>query len=192
MEPLELAHTMGVTFDALGVKWVLGGSLASSLSGEPRATMDIDMAVRMTLAQALELVDVVRNDFYVNEHMVIDAVARHASFNLIPNTSPYKVDVFALGDGMLDRRQIDRRRRVIVAGPPSYELWVGSPEDQILRKLTWYRLGQEVSDRQWRDIVGILRVQSSFLDLADLRSTADAVGLRDLLERAIGLVPGLT
>jgi hypothetical protein len=62
---------------------------------------------------------------------------------------------------------------------------VTSPEDQVLRKLDWYRSGAEASDRQWRDVLGILRVAGDRLDLEDLRTTAAAVGLDALLEQAL-------
>ena len=68
---------------------------------------------------------------------------------------------------------------------PPQQLWIGSPEDQILRKLAWYRSGGQVSDRQWRDVIGILAVQSGRLDLEELRTAAEELGLSDLVERAI-------
>ena len=99
--------------------------------------------------------------------------------------SVQKVDLFVLGDGVLDRRQLEGRVRVVVTDDPPRELWIGSAEDQVLRKLSWYRSGGEVSDRQWRDVVGILAVQGSRLDAEQLRAVAEVLGLSDLLERAL-------
>jgi hypothetical protein len=93
--------------------------------------------------------------------------------------------VLALGNGVLDRRQIDRRVRMLVRRSPKAELWVTSAEDQVLRKLSWYRDGGEVSDRQWRDIIAILRVQQKHLDFEDLQATARRLSIADLLERAV-------
>lgn len=95
-----------------------------------------------------------------------------------------KVDLFVLGDGLLDRRQMSRRQRVQVGEGPSQALWVGSPEDQVLRKLAWYRLGGEVSERQWADVVAILRVQAHRLEDSDLEAAARELSLDELLRRA--------
>lgn len=180
--PLELAAQVAAVLDRLGIAYVVGGSFASSLVGEPRATADIDVALVLPGDGAARLVEAVRGEFYVSAEAAAEAVRRHSSFNLIHLDSMMKVDLFVLGDGLLDRRQIEGRRRVAVG---DVELWVGAPEDQVLRKLSWYRLGGEVSDRQWRDVVAILAVQRDRLDYADLRSAARTVGLADLLERAI-------
>lgn len=180
--PLELAAQVAAVLDRLGIAYVVGGSFASSLVGEPRATADIDVALVLPGDGAARLVEAVRGEFYVSAEAAAEAVRRHSSFNLIHLDSVMKVDLFVLGDGLLDRRQIEGRRRVAVG---DVELWVGAPEDQVLRKLSWYRLGGEVSDRQWRDVVAILAVQRDRLDYPDLRSAARTVGLADLLERAI-------
>ena len=63
-------------------------------------------------------------------------------------------------------------------------MWITSAEDVVLRKLRWFDDGGQVSDRQWRDILGVLRTQAGRLDDAYLDSTAREVGLADLLERA--------
>ena len=121
----------------------------------------------------------------MSEEAAVDAVCRHASFNLVHLETVQKVDLFVLGDGLLDRRQLEGRTRIVVREDPPCELWVGSAEDQILRKLTRYRAGGEVSDRQWRDVVGILSVQGPRLDLSRVREVARELELTDLLDRAI-------
>ena len=101
-----------------------------------------------------------------------------------------KVDVFVLGASELDRRQIERRWRVEIRRDPSAFLWVTAPEDSVLRKLEWFALGGESSQRQWRDIVGLLRVQSEDLDWDDLRHAAASLGLDVLLEGAVEAATG--
>lgn len=167
--------------DRLRIPYVLGGSLASSLVGEPRATADIDLAVALTHDDVDRLVAALGEEFYVSAAAAAEAVSRRSAFNLIHLASMQKVDLFVLGDGLLDRRQIERRRRVAIGDA---ELWVGAAEDQVLRKLSWFQLGGQVSDRQWRDVVAIIAVQGDRLDMADLDLAAHSLGLADLLARA--------
>jgi hypothetical protein len=183
--PLEITLRVVAILDDLGIEYVLGGSLASSIVGEPRATADVDLAVALGQDQVAPLVRALESEYYVSESAALDAVHRHASFNLVHLETVQKVDLFVLGDGVLDRRQLEGRVRMVVSEHPPRELWVGSAEDQILRKLSWYRAGGEVSDRQWRDVIGILAVQGQRLDANVLRETADQLGLSDLLERAL-------
>lgn len=182
--PIALALELAALLDALGVPYVTGGSVASSLIGEPRATMDLDLAVDLASHQVDPLVTALGADWYVSRDAALDAVHRRSSFNLIHLDTMQKVDLFVLGDSLLDRRQLDRRRRVQIGEKPSRALWVGSPEDQVLRKLAWYRLGGEVSERQWADVVAILRVQAERLDDEDLLAAARELSLDELLQRA--------
>lgn len=170
--------------DELGIEWVLGGSLASSIFGEPRSTVDVDVAIRIDSASADGLVQRAKIDFYVPEESARDAVRAHGAFNLLDTEHGLKVDLFVLGDGLLDRNQMERRVRVGVAGTDD-QIWVTAPEDQVLRKLDWYRLTDMKSDRQWRDVVGLLAVQGDAIDLEYLGTTAHQTGLEDLLARAM-------
>lgn len=182
MDELELTAWLGVIFDSLRIPWVVGGSVASSMIGEPRSTDDVDVAVRMVEAQVEPLVEALGSDFYADREMIAEAVRDRSSFNLIHLPTSTKVDLFVLGDGELDVRQIERRRQVTVdAGL----LWVGSAETQLIRKLSWYRSGGEVSERQWRDVLGILSVQGERIDMGELRSLADEARVDDLLDRAL-------
>jgi hypothetical protein len=184
--PIDLALEVAALLDRLGIPYVLGGSLASSILGEPRATADIDIAVRLQRGHVDPLIAQLGGRFYVSREAALEAVDRRGSFNLVHLESVQKVDLFVLGEGLLDRRQIERRRRVpIVSDSAEPALWVGTAEDQILRKLEWYRAGGEVSERQWRDVLGILAVQRDRIDRDDLAHAAELLGLSELLARAL-------
>ena len=183
--PLALVEQMAAIFEDLGVPYALGGSMASSLLGEPRSTVDVDMAVRLGVEAGEALLERVAADFYVPVESARQAIRAHSSFNLIDTASALKVDIFVVGDGLLDRMQIERR---VFIGLPSASggIWVTSAEDQVLRKLDWFRQGGAVSDRQWRDVVGILRVHGGSMELAYLTTSATTLGLNASLDAALG------
>ena len=183
MTPLDLVVQIGAILDDVGLDWVLGGSLASSLVGEPRATLDIDVAVLLERRNVEALVAAVRADYYVIEPMVLEAVEHGSSFNLLHFGTGFKIDVFVLTDDALDRRQLAGRQTVTLDDGTT--IWVGSPIDQVLRKLRWFQSGGEVSDRQWRDVMAILTVQAQRIDHAELLAAADQLGLGPLASRAI-------
>ncbi len=189
--PLQLVIDVASILEELEIPYVLDGSMASSFFGEPRATADIDVAIKVEPDVGDRLVSRMRADFYVPEAAARAAVSSHDSFNLLATELGLKIDLFVLGDGLLDRRQIERRVLVPVPGRER-GVWVTSPEDQILRKLDWYRQGGSTSDRQWRDVLGLLAVGAGTLDLDYLRETASEVGLTDLLILATADAPGGT
>lgn len=182
--PLDLAISMGRQFDELTIPYALGGSLASSLVGEPRSTVDIDIAIQLQGDDLDRLIDAVQPTFYVPLDSARRAAAQHGSFNIIHEAAAFKVDLFVLDTGPLDMGQIQRRVLVEVSADPPATLWVTAPEDQVLRKLDWYRSGGGVSDRQWRDVVAILRTNAGQLDDDYLLATAGLVGLEELVDQA--------
>ena len=182
--PFALVRHMAAIFDDLGVPYALGGSLASSLIGEPRSTVDVDMAVRLDAASGDDLLERVSDEFYVPVDLARAAILAHSSFNLIDTANALKVAIFVVGDGLLDRMQIERRFLVEMPGVDS-GIWVTSAEDQVLRKLDWFRQGGSISDRQWRDVVGILRVLGDALDVDYLQTMARTCGLIDDLDAAL-------
>ena len=107
--PLALVLRMAEVLDELGLRYALGGSMASSLLGEPRSTVDVDLAVQLDPASGEALFDRVDDAFYVPLDAARTAIRRQSSFTLVDTANALKVDIFVLGDGLLDRMQIERR-----------------------------------------------------------------------------------
>jgi hypothetical protein len=181
-DPVAVTLTVTAALDACHVPYTVGGSLASSFSGEPRASIDADILVAMTGEQIQPLLEALGPEFYADEASLARAVATHGSTNLIHRPSGIKVDLFVAGSA-LDQLQLERRRRIQVATRPDRFLYIHSPEDILLQTLHWYRPGGEVSDRQWRDVLAIIVVQGGRLDREYLAKTAANAGLSDLLKR---------
>ena len=185
IEPIERLREIGGILDRLGIVWVLGGSMASSVFGEARPTNDVDLAVRLELDDVNRLVEACRADYYIDEQMVRDSMRDSSSFNIIHFESGFKVDFFVNGTTLLDRRQMQLRERRPVEEFENLEVWIAPPSEQILRKLWWYRMGMEVSDRQWRDVMFMLMQQRDVVDRDELRRVGAEAGIGDLVIRAL-------
>ena len=131
------------------------------------------------------LVAALGSEFYVKEGAMRRAIAKRASFDAIHQPTVLEVDFFVLGDAPFDHAQLEGRRLSPALEGSDRRVFVSGAEDLVLRKLDWYRQGGGVSDRQWRDVLGVLEVQAERLDLAHLRHWAEALGLAELLERAL-------
>jgi len=189
-EPIAVTLQVIEALEALGVPYLIGGSLASAIYGVARATVDTDLVADLRLEHAEPLARALSDAFYVDVESIRDAIRRRSSFNVIHLETMFKVDIFIPKQRPFDQAQFQRRVAQVVTTDPERTAYVASPEDIVLAKLEWYRMGGEVSDRQWRDVLGVLRVQGERLDLAYLRHWAAALGISDLLERALSVAKG--
>ena len=183
-DPIQVALAVAEVLERCGLRYLVGGSLSSSLSGEPRSTLDVDLVVSMSDDDVRPFVSQLGEEFYVEPDSIRRAIRDRSSANIIHYGSSMKVDLFIVGGSVLDEQQLDRRQQVLVATDPDRYLYFYTPEDIVLQKLNWYRKGNEVSDRQWRDVLGIVLVQTE-LDEAYLRDGARRLGVLDLLDRAM-------
>lgn len=173
-------------FDQLGVDYHVGGSVAASTFGEARSTLDVDVVADLAARHAEPLVKALRPDYYVDVDLILDAIQRRSSFNVIYLKQYFKVDVFLLKNHAYARAAFSRHVLARLAGSgSSREFRFATPEDIVLHKLDWYRKGGEISERQWLDILGILRIRANLLDLAYMRQWAPEIQVDDLLERAL-------
>jgi len=171
-------------FDSLGLAYYIAGSVASSAYGMARATMDVDLVAHIELSQVDHLVENLKADYYISAEMITDAVRRRASFNLIHLETMIKIDVFLAKDQPYDSQALARRRSDTLDQESSRKFYLSSPEDAVLGKLQWYQLGGGVSEQQWKDILGVLKVQSGKLDLEYLKYWASMLSVSELLSRA--------
>ena len=170
--------------EELSVPYHIGGSVASSIYGILRATIDADLIADLRQEHVRPLVIRLQTDYYIDEDMIRDAIRRRSSFNVIHLETMLKVDVYIPKSRSFDQEELRRvQQEVLLEG--TRPLNVASPEGTILNKLEWYRMGGEVSDRQWNDILGVLKVQRTHLDMAYLQRWAVNLKVADLLERAL-------
>jgi hypothetical protein len=172
-------------FDELGILYYIGGSVASSAYGIARATMDIDLVSNLKPVQVKLFVEKLKELYFVDEHMINDAIKTRSSFNLIHLNSMIKIDVFILKDNLYYQTAFERKREDnIFNEPDSIKVFLCSAEDVILNKLEWFKLGGGISDRQWNDILGVFKVQQLTLDKEYLTNWSKKLGLEDLLNKA--------
>ncbi|MEN3942342.1 hypothetical protein WJU23_13670 [Prosthecobacter sp. SYSU 5D2] len=184
-ENLKAALEVAQILDELKVPWFLGGSLASSIYGVPRATLDADIVANLRPSHALPLVKNLGEDWYADEAAIREAITSRTSFNLINMNTALKVDVFAAKFRAFEQGQFTRIQLIHLAGEDGPQIKVTCREDMIAAKLEWFRLGDEISDRQWQDILGMIRLQGASLDMDLLVENARELKVQDLLDRAI-------
>jgi hypothetical protein len=183
-EPIAVTTLVTDALETLGVTYAIGGSLASAVHGVMRATMDADLIVDLRLEHVEPLAQALGDAFYADVEMMRDAVRRHGSFNVIHLDTMFKVDIFVAKPRPFDRSQLARRQSYVLSEDPLRRAYITSAEDIALAKLEWYHIGDHISDRQWRDILGVMKVQKDRLDRGYLRRMATTLGVSDLLEQA--------
>ena len=185
-EPIAVTLLVIDALETLGVRYLIGGSLASALHGVVRATLDADLVAELRLEHAEPLAARLTGTFYVDAESIRDAVRHQNSFNVIHMKTMFKVDVFVAQERPFDQSRMSRRIAQRVVTDPERIAYVSTAEDTILVKLEWYRMGGEVSERQWRDVGGVLKVTGDRLDYSYLNPWATELGVSDLLRSALG------
>jgi hypothetical protein len=173
-------------FEQLEVTYYIGGSVASLAYGIYRATADVDIIADLRMEHVQPLVQQLQDAYYIDADMIREAIKHRSEFNLLHLATMFKIDVFIQKTRPFDREVRRRVQQEKLDESVSDRLFnLESPEDVILSKLEWYKMGGEVSDRQWNDILGVLKVQATSLDLAYLRRWAAELDVSTLLERAL-------
>jgi hypothetical protein len=171
--------------ERLGIDYLIGGSFASSFYGIARSTNDADLVASVKPMDVHPLFVTFEPDFYVAEEAIRRAVQTGRHFNVIHGDTSFKVDIFTPKLKGFAAQQLERRQLQPFGSGLRREAYFASPEDTVLAKLDWYRRGNEASERQWLDIVTVIKVQGERLDLEYMRHWAAELGVADLLEEAL-------
>ena len=183
-EPLEVLQLVVSKLDELKIPYMVGGSIASSVYGPPRTTQDADFIIELAPNRIDALLQAVLPEFYVDRELIERAVAERSSFNVVHLKSSFKIDFFILRQESFHLGAFHRRQLKEIDPFSGVWAYLQSAEDTLLHKLIWYRQGGYVSENQWRDALGILKVQEGRLDRPYLCRWAQELQIADLLERA--------
>lgn len=169
----------------LQIDYYIGGSIASIVYGFARTTRDVDVILTLSSPEVAGFVQRVERDFYVDAAAVERGVSTGTCFNAIDSETIFQVDVFTpLTNDWIRSQFIRRQLHQIGIGNEPLNVFLVSPEDVILNKLNWFRLGNEISRLQWEDAVGVISVQRGVLDEAYLAEWANRLELENLLAQA--------
>ncbi|MBN1507059.1 MAG: nucleotidyltransferase [Sedimentisphaerales bacterium] len=180
----EVIERLADVLDRLGVRYAIGGGVASALYGTVRFTRDADISVQPFSPIADKLYESLQDEFYISREAMEEALRFHGSFNIIHFETAFKIDLFIQGPTEFEERVLDRRRMLKLADISRRNVCVVSPEDIVLLKLRWFKDTDCTSERQWNDVLGVLRVQRESLDFGYLTDFAAKLGLEELLDRA--------
>jgi len=184
-EPIQITQLIAKVLNRLQIPYLVGGSLASSLHGIPRATQDVDMVAGLKSQDVTPLVKALEAAFYIDADMIHEAIRHGSCFNVIHLDTMFKIDIFVLQDDPASHEEMTRRELYKLSEESEQGLFLATAEDIILRKLYGFQLGGGSSERQWNDVLGVLQVQKEKLDYSYLRRLAHQMGIANLLKQAI-------
>ncbi len=151
MEILNLLKFISEVFNNLQIPYMLGGSMAMNFYAVSRATRDIDIVVNLK-ENDVELFLSNLNNFYYNKNTILQEIKRKGMFNIIDNSSGFKIDLMILKDTEYTNQAFQQRK---IYNDLGFEVYVTSLEDLIIAKIQWIQ--QLYSDRQENDIKMLLQ-----------------------------------
>ncbi len=186
MKPvLQVALDVTRILERLDIPYAVVGSIASGIYGLARSTRDVDFVADVKTEHITDLIALMEPLFFVQEESIRQAIRDRSSFNVIHLETMFKADIFIPKNTAADSQQLERRQDRSLPEDPTKTIAVASPEDTILQKLRWYKLGNEISSTQWSDVQGVMKVTAEELDMDYLRETAEQMHISELLERAL-------
>jgi hypothetical protein len=180
MQPGDLLAEMAQRLEAAGIPYMVVGSLAGSFHGHPRTTADIDIVIDPSAAALRAFIEgLPADDYYVSEAAAVEAFERRASFNVIEQATGWKADLLIKRDRPFSTTEFERRATARLFGRDTP---VATAEDTIIAKLEWAAAGE--SERQLRDVAGILEVSGQNLDRDYISRWVRQLGLDGAWRRA--------
>ncbi len=172
-------------FRRLGVRFYVGGSVASTFHGAIRSTMDVDLVCDLAEADVAAFAESFGEEFYISLSAVQQAVQRKSCFNLIHLPTSYKIDVFVNRGRPFDLAAMDRANEQDIVEGAGLTVPIATVEDSIVAKLEWFRMTNETSERQWDDVSKMVALHEQSLDVEQMRSMAESIGVGDLLAKLL-------
>lgn len=185
MSPADAFEPLRSALEQAGIRYAIGGSWASTAFGEPRFTNDVDIVVEFTEQKLERFLGNLPSTFYVDAAEALTAIRSGRPFNVIYMPMAFKFDFFPAAAFALGMEELARAIYLADTGLSRVPAPFVTPEDVLLAKLHWFRLGGELSGVQWRDIQGIVRGCANTLDRGYLQRGAAKIGVRDLLDKAL-------
>jgi len=173
------------TFEKLNVSYYIGGSVASSIYGMARSTLDVDIVADIQKFHTPLLMAQLQGEYYIDEDMIKEAIQHHSSFNLIHLATAIKIDIFIYTGDPHQQKTFERRLEDRIVENQDNKYFFPSPEDIIIIKLQWFDMGKRISERQWLDILGVIKLQGKSLDIKYLQSWSLKLGFDTLLLKAL-------
>ncbi len=184
-DPVGVARLVAGAFEKLGTRYLLGGSMASTTFGEPRTTLDVDFVADLDPESVGPLLVELEPDFDGNREWITAETRRRGSFQLVHRATFIRVDVFVPPWTGVHLWKWQQRRRVVLDPTDGTAIDVTSPEGIVIQKLAWFRETGGQSERQWRDVLGVLKYQARTIDVLAMRNWSRELGLETLLDAAL-------
>jgi hypothetical protein len=166
--------------DSVGIPYMVVGSLASSAHGDPRGTNDMDVVIAVNSDRITELVSEFQRDLYADLKCAQEALQHKTLFNVIDFSKGLKADLIPLNESAFEQSKFARREIAQVSGSMA---WTASPEDTILSKLNWSKMGD--SERQYRDAVGVAALKKATIDVGYMQKWAVQLGVEELFKKLL-------
>ena len=175
-EELHVLKEVGQALNGAGMAYMITGSVAMNYYAIPRMTRDIDIVIELQGKDVITMVNLFKDDYYVDRGSIEKAVNNQGMFNIIQNEYVIKIDFIVRKSDEYRQIEFQRRRQITLAETP---MWIVSPEDLILSKLWWSK--DSLSEIQISDVKNLLGVTD--IDHAYMDKWLEKMNLQDIYRK---------